>query len=177
MAMGAAAELLGVSARQIRRLQSRFREKGFEAVIHGNTGRVPSNRTNQALVEQINTLAGPDGKYHTTACPPASTTIATPLPFYQTSSSATTLASPIARPTWARDPPDPNTAWVPLPAELDLNYYFAIRHSRKVRPDHCISWSGQRPSSGQDIHSYPLCLENSGGAVASEAAASSGHFR
>ncbi|HLE81285.1 MAG TPA: ISNCY family transposase, partial [Dehalococcoidia bacterium] len=44
---------------------------------------------------------------------------------------------------FAKVPQDPNTAWVPLPPELDLNYYFAIRETRKVRADHCISWSGQ----------------------------------
>lgn len=26
---------------------------------------------------------------------------------------------------------------------LDTNYYFAIRETRKVRSDHCISWSGR----------------------------------
>jgi len=44
---------------------------------------------------------------------------------------------------FAKAPQDPNTAWVPLPAELDTNYYFAVRETRKVRSDHCISWSGQ----------------------------------
>ena len=44
---------------------------------------------------------------------------------------------------FAKAPRDPNSAWVALPADLDLNYYFAVRESRKVRPDHCISWSGR----------------------------------
>jgi hypothetical protein len=44
---------------------------------------------------------------------------------------------------FAKAPQDPNAAWVPLPADLDLNYYFAIRESRKVRADHCISFSGR----------------------------------
>jgi hypothetical protein len=56
--------LLGVSARQIRRLRARFRQEGFEAVIHGNAGRSPINRTDPALLERILALAGPDGKYH-----------------------------------------------------------------------------------------------------------------
>ena len=44
---------------------------------------------------------------------------------------------------FAKVPQDPNSAWIPLPAELDLNYYFAIRESRKIRSDNCISWYGQ----------------------------------
>jgi transposase len=59
-----AAELLGVSARQVRRLRARFRQEGMAAVVHGNCGRQPTNRTDPALVERILALAGPDGKYH-----------------------------------------------------------------------------------------------------------------
>jgi len=59
-----AAEMLGVSSRQVRRLRVRFREKGFGAVIHGNSGHIPANRTDPALVDRIVALAGPDGKYH-----------------------------------------------------------------------------------------------------------------
>ncbi len=62
--VGTAAELLGVGSRQVRRLRARFRERGFEAVIHGNLGHTPANRTDQAQVERILALAGPDGKYH-----------------------------------------------------------------------------------------------------------------
>jgi len=56
--------LLGVSSRQIRRLRARFRQEGFEAVIHGNAGRIPANRTDPASLERILALAGPEGKYH-----------------------------------------------------------------------------------------------------------------
>lgn len=45
---------------------------------------------------------------------------------------------------FAKVPQDPNSAWVALPADLDLSYYFAIRESRKVRSDNCISWYGQQ---------------------------------
>lgn len=62
--VGTAAELLGVSARQVRRLRARFRQEGMAAVIHGNCGRRPANRTDPALEERILALAGPDGKYH-----------------------------------------------------------------------------------------------------------------
>ena len=44
---------------------------------------------------------------------------------------------------FARAPQDPNSAWVPLPADIDTSYYFAIRHSRRVRADHCISYSSR----------------------------------
>ena len=59
-----AAELLGVSARQVRRLRAGFRQEGMAAVVHGNSGRQPVNRTDPALQERILALAGPDGKYH-----------------------------------------------------------------------------------------------------------------
>jgi hypothetical protein len=58
-----AGELLGVSARQLRRVRGRFRQEGFAAAVHGNTGRTPANRTDPALVEQVMALAGPNGKY------------------------------------------------------------------------------------------------------------------
>jgi transposase len=58
-----AAELLGVGGRQMRRLRARFRQDGMAAVVHGNSGRSPANRTDPALVERILALAGPDGKY------------------------------------------------------------------------------------------------------------------
>lgn len=48
-----AAMLLGVSPRQVRRLRVRFRQDGFEAVIHGNAGRSPANRTDPALLERV----------------------------------------------------------------------------------------------------------------------------
>jgi hypothetical protein len=44
---------------------------------------------------------------------------------------------------FAKPPRDTNPAWVPLPADIDLPYYFAICESRKVRADHCISYAGQ----------------------------------
>ena len=59
-----AAELLGVSVRQVRRRRERFREAGMAAVLHGNSGRAPANRTDPALLARIVALAGPGGKYH-----------------------------------------------------------------------------------------------------------------
>ena len=62
--VGSAASLLGVSSRQVRRRRTRFGQEGFAAVIHGNCGRSPANRTAPALQERIVALAGPSGKYH-----------------------------------------------------------------------------------------------------------------
>src|SRR5512141_2985313 len=62
--VGAAAELLGVSVRQVRRLRVRFRQEGMAGVIHGNRGRAPANRTDPDRVARILTLAGPEGQYH-----------------------------------------------------------------------------------------------------------------
>ena len=41
-----------------------FRQEGLAAVVHGNCGRQPVNRTAPALQERILALAGPAGKYH-----------------------------------------------------------------------------------------------------------------
>jgi transposase len=43
---------------------------------------------------------------------------------------------------FAKTAQDPSPVWVPLPADLDMPYYFAIRETRKVRADHCISFAG-----------------------------------
>ena len=59
-----AAELLGRSPRQVRRLRARFMQEGMEAILHGNQGRVPINRIDSALIDQVCSLAGPSGKYH-----------------------------------------------------------------------------------------------------------------
>jgi transposase len=60
----AAGELLGVSTRQVRRLRVRFHQDGMAAVVHGNCGRTPVNRTEPTVRERIVALAGPGGKYH-----------------------------------------------------------------------------------------------------------------
>ena len=44
---------------------------------------------------------------------------------------------------FAKAPQDPHNAWVTLPADLDVPYYFAAREGRKVRADHCVQWLGQ----------------------------------
>jgi transposase len=62
--METAADLLGVSERQVRRLRARFRQEGMAAVVHGNSGRAPANRTEPEVRERILALAGPQGKYH-----------------------------------------------------------------------------------------------------------------
>ena len=58
-----AAVLLAVSTRQVRRLRSRYRQAGMAAVLHGNRGRGPSNRTDRAVAARIIALAGPGGPY------------------------------------------------------------------------------------------------------------------
>jgi transposase len=59
-----ASELLGVGARQVRRLRVRYRQEGMAAVVHGNRGRAPANCTAPGVVERIVALAGAGGKYH-----------------------------------------------------------------------------------------------------------------
>lgn len=52
-----AAELMGLSVRQVRRLRSRYRERGAAALSHGNRGRQPSNAVDEALSRRIVRLA------------------------------------------------------------------------------------------------------------------------
>jgi hypothetical protein len=44
---------------------------------------------------------------------------------------------------FAQAPQDPQSAWVPVPEDLDSHYYFAIRETRTVGADHCIRYAGQ----------------------------------
>ena len=44
---------------------------------------------------------------------------------------------------FAKEPADGESAWVALPEQMDLDYYFAIREERTVRKDHTISWKHQ----------------------------------
>lgn len=59
-----AAQVLGCSARHLRRLRVRFRNDGPAAVVHGNQGRPAANRLPGAVVARIRALAGPGGPYH-----------------------------------------------------------------------------------------------------------------
>ena len=53
LALHEAAAALGVSPRHACRLLKRLRESGAEGLVHGNRGRVPANRTPEALRDQI----------------------------------------------------------------------------------------------------------------------------
>jgi transposase len=59
-----AAEHLGITRRQVDNILRRFRDLGAASLIHGNTGRVPLNKTPDATVEKLEALAGSDGPYH-----------------------------------------------------------------------------------------------------------------
>lgn len=52
-----AAELMGVSVRQARRLLAAYRQRGVEAVAHGNRGRVPATRTPEVIRDTVLRLA------------------------------------------------------------------------------------------------------------------------
>jgi transposase len=52
-----AAEFLGVSVRQARRLLAAYRQKGVEALVHGNRDRAPATRTSEVIRDQVLTLA------------------------------------------------------------------------------------------------------------------------
>lgn len=48
-----AAELLGISKRQFRRLVAAYRQRGIAAMAHGNRGRVPVNHQRQIEVRTV----------------------------------------------------------------------------------------------------------------------------
>jgi len=52
-----AAELLGISKRQFRRLVAAYRHKGIAALAHGNRGRTPANRLSESVRKEILRLA------------------------------------------------------------------------------------------------------------------------
>jgi predicted DNA-binding protein (UPF0251 family) len=52
-----AAEVLGISKRQFRRLVAGYRKRGVAALAHGNRGKTPVNRIAEAVREQIVKLA------------------------------------------------------------------------------------------------------------------------
>ena len=52
-----AAELLGLTDRHVRRLAARLQAEGPAALVHGNRGRTPANRTPEALKDEILELA------------------------------------------------------------------------------------------------------------------------
>jgi len=52
-----AAELLGITKRQFRRLVAAYRQRGIAAMAHGNRGRAPANRIAEAVRQEILRLA------------------------------------------------------------------------------------------------------------------------
>ena len=55
--------LLGVTRRQVNRLLKDYERNGLASVVHGNTGRSPTNKILPEIAEMIVGLAGEDGKY------------------------------------------------------------------------------------------------------------------
>ena len=58
-----ASSLLGVSARQVRRLRADFQSAGMASVPHGNAGKTPKNKVSAEQVNQVLSLAGKEGPY------------------------------------------------------------------------------------------------------------------
>lgn len=55
---GAAAEVLGLSIRQVRRLLASYRKEGAVALAHGNRGRCPCNKLDQGVRAIVAEMAG-----------------------------------------------------------------------------------------------------------------------
>jgi DNA-binding transcriptional ArsR family regulator len=51
------ANLLGISSRQMKRLRKKMKERGIEGLLHGNRGKIPSNKTGSEKIEQVLKLA------------------------------------------------------------------------------------------------------------------------
>ena len=56
-----AAEVLGISERQVRRVLAAYRREGAAALVHGNRGRQPRNAVNEDVATAVVILAS--GKY------------------------------------------------------------------------------------------------------------------
>jgi DNA-binding transcriptional ArsR family regulator len=55
--VGRAAKLLGISARQMKRLRRKMKERGVEGLLHGNRGKQPWNKTALEKIEKVIQLA------------------------------------------------------------------------------------------------------------------------
>ena len=55
--VGKGAQLLGISARQMKRLRRKMREQGAEGLLHGNRGKATWNKTSSEIVEKVIALA------------------------------------------------------------------------------------------------------------------------
>ena len=59
--VGRGAKLLGISARQMKRLRRKMKERGMEGLVHANRGKKPWNKTASEKLEKVIRLAR--GKY------------------------------------------------------------------------------------------------------------------
>ena len=55
--VGKAAQLLGISMRQMKRLRRRMKEHGVEGLLHGNRGKPPWTKTGSEKIDQVLQLA------------------------------------------------------------------------------------------------------------------------
>lgn len=53
LTVGQAAQVLGLSARQVRRVRRAVKKRGAQGVVHGNSGRVPANRLAEKIRRRI----------------------------------------------------------------------------------------------------------------------------
>lgn len=55
--VGKGAELLGISARQMKRLRRKMQERGAQSLLHGNRGKASWNKTQSPTIEKVIALA------------------------------------------------------------------------------------------------------------------------
>jgi hypothetical protein len=51
--VGTGAKLLGISARQMKRLRRKLKQRGVKGLLHGNRGKAPWNKTQADIIEQV----------------------------------------------------------------------------------------------------------------------------
>jgi hypothetical protein len=59
--VGRGAKLLGISARQMKRLRRKLKQRGMKGLLHGTRGKAPWNKTQADTIEQVLGLTG--GRY------------------------------------------------------------------------------------------------------------------
>ena len=60
--VGKGAKVLGICARQMKRLRRKMKERGIEGLLHGNRGKQPWNKTASETIKKVIELAR--GRYH-----------------------------------------------------------------------------------------------------------------
>jgi transposase len=163
-----AANMLGISERQVYRLKARYRVEGAQALAHGNRGRASPRRIPTAVREQVVELIHSYSPQARGRVERLFGTLQDRLVKELGLENVCSLDEANRFLTdfltrfnagFAEPPAEPESAYLPLPDDLDLEAIFCLRHRRKVRDDNTISFSGQTLQIPADRHrgTYARC--------------------